>query len=112
MATSGKPLRVNGGSSALGNFSQNAIQLMAQYRDYVHEIHRRFPETYKRLTQFIDRGNCRCPCSCSENEPRCPYAEREPHKCHREGSNCNCTDVGRLCVCDQKQKMCHCRGRE
>jgi len=62
---------------------QEASQKMKDYTDYIAEVKFRYPETFKTLDTFIQRGNCKCSENC----------------------RCLCTEIGQLCLCTCKPKL-------
>lgn len=64
---------------------RNPDEAMQRYQDYVSELHRQHPDTYDKLRNFIDRGNCKCLSSIG---------------------NCSCVEIGNLCICPDLECRC------
>lgn len=69
-----------------------ANKKMDEYHDRIIELARIFPETYRKIKQFIDRGNCQCPAGAFTD---------------RLGA-CKCTETGAFCLCSDPT-YCTCR---
>ncbi|KAK0716297.1 hypothetical protein B0H67DRAFT_260872 [Lasiosphaeris hirsuta] len=66
---------------------KDANEVMEMYGDYIDELYSRWPETFKKLHDFLKRGNCRCSSSQA----------------------CQCTSVGMMCDCSDPS-TCTCGG--
>jgi len=65
---------------------------MREYKDYLHKLWDKFPNSYHKLKEFVQRGNCQC--GPSEREIR--------------ELPCRCAAKGRVCACSNQQLCSSC----
>src|SRR2546423_315781 len=61
---------------------------MRDYQTYLEKLFRRFPHSYHKMTEFMERGSCRCGTLDDQKRP------------------CECASTGKACVCSHHIKYC------